>query len=239
MNRKNILKLCTGLLAAGCLIRLYPAGRAEIRQMKIRRELQHLQEEGTPGAEKQPGGCAGLAGILEYESLHMREEIVQGNDDSYYLDHLCDGTYSEKGTLFFGSTCRKEDMNRVIYGHHVFFERSRMTPLFELLDGPVSEDDLFFTFSDGRSTVQYRMIAVAEVNYGEEGVFDYTAGEYTGSGLEEYNHNLRKDCISSFREEAEEGDRLLTMVTCRDMDSPVRILFIARETEKKISGGDI
>jgi hypothetical protein len=114
-----------------------------------------------------------------------------------------------------------------------------MTPLFELLDGPVSEDDLYFSLSDGRNSVQYRMIAAAEVDYGKEGVFDYTAKEYTGSRLEDYNRHLREDCISCFREEAEEGDRLLTMVTCRDMDSSVRILFIARETEKKISGGDI
>lgn len=207
--------------------------------MKIRKELQHLQETGTLSEQKEPAGCAGLAGILEYESLHMREEIVQGNDDNYYLTHLCDGTYSEKGTLFFSSRSSEEDMNRVLYGHHVFFEQTRMTPLFELLDDTVSEDDLCFSITAGDHETRYRMIAAAEADYGEEGVFDYTAGEYTGAELEEYNRHLQEDCISCFREEVKEGDRLLTMVTCRDMDSSVRILFIARETEKKISAEDI
>ncbi len=239
MGKRNLLKLCSGLLAAGCLFRLYPAGRAELRHLKIRRELQHLQEEGTLAEVKEPAGCAGLSGILEYESLHMREEIVQGSDDSYYLTHLCDGTYSEKGTLFFASQSRSDDMNRVLYGHHVFFENSRMTPLFELLDDQVSADDLFFSISDGNSTVQYQMIAAAEVDYGEAGAFDYTRREYSGAGLEEYNRHLQEDCISCFRQDVQAGDRLLTMMTCREMDSPVRVLFIARETEKKISAEDI
>lgn len=232
MDKTAILKLGSGILAAVCLCRLLPYGKTEIRHMKIRRELQEMQTEGLWQKEQEPAGCPELAGILEYEHLHMREEIVQGTDDEYYLNHLCDGTYSEKGTLFFAADSRKEDMNRVLFGHHVFLENSRMTPLFSLLDETVDEEDLHFVISDGEGAVSYRMLAVLEIDYSRDDVYDYLKSEYSGDELPEYNRHLKKDCVSCFLQEVKEGDRLLTMMTCRDEEGPVRILFIAAEEKR-------
>ena len=232
MNKGAILKLSSGILVAVCLCRLFPYGKAEIRQMKIKRELRELQTEGSWQKDQEPTGCPELAGILEYERLHMREEIVRGTDDQYYLDHLCDGTYSEKGTLFFAAGSGKEDMNRVLFGHHVFLENSRMTPLFSLLEETVEEADLHFVINDGEGVTYYRMLAVLEVDYSQENVFNYLKSEYSDDELAEYNRHLKEDCVSCFFREVKEGDRLLTMMTCRDEEGPVRILFIAAEEKR-------
>ena len=46
--------------------------------------------------------------------------IVQGTDNSYYLNHLSDGTYNASGSIF--ADCRNnlfQDTNTILFGHHM------------------------------------------------------------------------------------------------------------------------
>lgn len=228
MTDHSLLRTGAALLLAVCLCRLYPFVRSETKRMQIKETLHDLQDREVLYSMPEPAGCKELAGILVSENLPMREEIVQGEDDQYYLDHLCDGSQSDNGTLFLSCHSDWQDMNRVIYGHHVFYENIRMTPFFQLLDPNVSEEARRFELSTGNGAEPYRMIAVLEVDYGQPDVFDYLAAHYAGEELAEYNRHLKEDHISCFFEEVQETDRLLTFLTCRDEDSPVRVLFIAR-----------
>lgn len=47
--------------------------------------------------------------------------VVQGQDNSYYLSHLLDGTSNKNGTIFMdaGNTAGFSDANTLIYGHHM------------------------------------------------------------------------------------------------------------------------
>ena len=46
--------------------------------------------------------------------------VVQGSDNTYYLNHLFDGTQNSAGCLFLDSGCQgMEGNNSVIYGHHM------------------------------------------------------------------------------------------------------------------------
>lgn len=47
--------------------------------------------------------------------------VVQGQDNSYYLDHLLDGTYNGNGTIFLDVQCDRQftDRNTILYGHHM------------------------------------------------------------------------------------------------------------------------
>ncbi|MBQ3460874.1 MAG: class B sortase [Solobacterium sp.] len=228
MTDHSLFRTGAALLLAVCLCRLYPFVRSETKRIRIKETLHHLQDQEVLYSTPEPAGCKTLAGILVSESLPMREEIVQGEDDQYYLSHLCDGSESENGTLFLSCHSDWQDMNRVIYGHHVFYENIRMTPFFQLLDPNVSEEARRFELSTENGVEPYRMIAVLEVDYGQPDVFDYLADHYAGNGLAEYNRHLKEDLISCFFEDVQETDRLLTFLTCRDEDSPVRILFIAK-----------
>lgn len=233
MARISLLKAACGLIMTAGLLHLFPYAGAEIRRMHIHHEIQHLSMKTDRKEWQEPAGCRQLKAILHYDSLNMNEEIVQGMDDEYYLHHLCDGTESEKGTLFFSAYHEEDDMNTVLYGHHVFYERSRMTPLFDLLDGMVSEEERIFTIEEADQISIWRMIAAAEADYSDPDQYSYTEREYTGAELAEYNRHLQADCISCFFEEVREGDRILTMMTCRDAEGPRRILFIARESGRK------
>lgn len=62
-----------------------------------------------------------IAGWLISEGTVIHYPVVQGSDNSYYLNHLFDGSRNRMGTLFIDcdNTPKFEDANTIIYGHHM------------------------------------------------------------------------------------------------------------------------
>lgn len=62
-----------------------------------------------------------IVGWLYCEDTPINYPVVQGEDNSYYLKHLFDGTYNANGCLFLD--CRVasnfSDTHSIIYGHHM------------------------------------------------------------------------------------------------------------------------
>lgn len=58
-------------------------------------------------------------GILEIKDT-LREPVVQGPDNSYYLTHALDGSADKNGCLFADMQYREGCGNLVIYGHNSF-----------------------------------------------------------------------------------------------------------------------
>ena len=58
-------------------------------------------------------------GVLEINGL-LREPVVRGNDNSYYLSHSFDGAEDRNGCLFVDEAYMEGSMNLVIYGHNSF-----------------------------------------------------------------------------------------------------------------------
>ena len=62
-----------------------------------------------------------IVGWLYYESTNINYPIVQGKDNSYYLNHLFNGKQQRYGTLFIDAQNSPgfSDENTIIYGHHL------------------------------------------------------------------------------------------------------------------------
>lgn len=55
------------------------------------------------------------------EGTNINYPVVQGNDNSYYLNHLMDGTNNGAGTIFldYRNKADLSDRNSIFYGHHM------------------------------------------------------------------------------------------------------------------------
>ena len=64
-----------------------------------------------------------FVGYIRIENLDILYPIVQSNDNSYYLDHLIDGTKNKSGEIFmdYRNNAEKltENQNIVLYGHNL------------------------------------------------------------------------------------------------------------------------
>ena len=62
-----------------------------------------------------------VVGWLYLPDTVISYPVVQGDDNSYYLKHLVDGTYNANGCLFMDHKNQRDlkDDNTLIYGHHM------------------------------------------------------------------------------------------------------------------------
>lgn len=73
-----------------------------------------------------------IVGWLYCEDTPIHYPVVQGEDNSYYLKHLFDGTYNANGCLFLDSRVKNDfsEAYSIIYGHHM-----KNGTMFSSLDG--------------------------------------------------------------------------------------------------------
>lgn len=137
--------------------------------------------------------------------------VVQGSDNTYYLDHLFDGTRNSAGCLFLDSGCQGlEGENSVIYGHHM-----KNGTLFASLENYQDQDyydahpRLFLITPEQTLTIELFSAYVT----GEEG----EAWQLTFSSREEYGKWLERiqerSCFVS-DVVPQDTDRVLTLSTC-------------------------
>lgn len=62
-----------------------------------------------------------IVGWLYSEDTPINYPVVQGNDNSYYLTHLYDGTYNANGCLFLDCRVNRDfsSLHSIIYGHYM------------------------------------------------------------------------------------------------------------------------
>lgn len=177
-----------------------------------------------------------LVGYIEFENDFISEPIVQSDDNFYYLDHWINDSYSEQGSIYLDSNCNSTNQNMTIYGHHVMYDDSaKFSPLTRLVDQDCYESHKYFKIWYDTYVSEYEIIYVVyyDTNSDSE-VFDYTAKNfYTEEMYQEYISWLNNHQLIESNTNISKTDRLVTLSTCKDASSTIRVLVVSKEINKE------
>lgn len=154
-----------------------------------------------------------LAGWISIDNTIIDYPVVHGEDNSYYLTHAFDHTYSVAGTIFLdyrNSNNFQENYNTIIYGHN-------------LSVGTMFSDlDKFFTksFFNKNKTISvytesgiyvYEVFNVSKVNVNLDYIRTYFK---TPNDFVEFAYEMKAHSIYKTDTQFNSNDRILTLSTC-------------------------
>ena len=158
-----------------------------------------------------------MVGWLTVDNTNIDYPVMQGQNNSQFLNTDPFGNYSLTGSIFLDSRCSSDfsDDYSVIYGHHMDYGK-----MFGALDDFLSENYLkshstgtLMVGRNGEKTYSLRIFASMRVSAREKTVFDMD------------NSSIRsfiRDNASVLTEER--PSRILALSTCADAESVTRIV---------------
>lgn len=187
--------------------------------------LKYKPDPDAPDAQVDSPITSEMVGWLTVDNTNIDYPVMQGSDNSHFLNTDPFGGYSLTGSIFLDSRCSPDfsDELSVIYGHHMDYGK-----MFGALDDFLNESYLSShstgTLMVGRNAEKVydlRIFAAMRVNAREKVVFD-----------------LMQDEIRQFIRDntaiigGESDSRILTLSTCADADSVSRIAVFCYINEK-------
>lgn len=227
------------LLCLLCVFVIFSAGdfRREVRKTEV---MQEKWKRVKPAiTEKRSGNDLreyrnvnpDLCGLLVFDSGLICLPVVQGEDNSFYLNHDFDGRKSSMGTPFLDVRSSWNDTGKVIYGHHVFRDENMMfSPLLRLSDEEVFGKNRTFHICRDEMTYDYEILYVLEMPVGDMDRFELCLSEYESEAyFDEFRAYLEAHDLNASDRRLEYDDRYLVLMTCAGLYSGTRFVVVAAE----------
>lgn len=171
-----------------------------------------------------------IIGWIEIKDTKINYPVVQGTDNSYYLNHNYKKKYSANGAIFLDKnySWAPPSSNLLIYGHHTTFK-----DLFKYQNKKFYKEHPTIRFTTTGEDVEYEIIAVfkSKVYYqSEKNVFKYYYF-INAENEEEYNEfvaNSKKVSLYDTGKTATYGEQLLTLSTCSYHTKDGRFVVVAK-----------
>ncbi len=151
--------------------------------------------------------------------------IAQGDDDSYYLDHMLNGEYSTSGTVFMDSHNASDftDWNTIIYGHHM-----KNGTMFAALENYKEQD----YYENHPVIYLYTQQYCYEVEVVAAVLAEPTDKIYTISGSEEDKEEilqeLQEKSYIKTKIKTDKDDNIVTLSTCAYDFEDARFVVVGR-----------
>lgn len=186
---------------------------------------------------------SGLKGWISIPGTTLSLPVVQGSDNSYYLDHDFYGKQDRHGTIFVDCEADLEagGLNTVIYGHHM-----RDGSMFGILKSYRKEEFYkehpSFFISLPEEEREYEILAVVRNDIFEGNKDEFQYYDYKKISNEEdfmaYCQALKENAVYDTGVEAGIGDELVTLCTCDYGSADQRLLVVGRKKEGTETGVD-
>lgn len=154
-----------------------------------------------------------VVGWIVIEGTQVNYPIVQGKDNSYYLNHSFDKSWNSLGSIFmdYRSTNDFSDYNTFIYGHHTK-NGSMFGELYKYMDATFYKEHPFFYLYSPEGNYKVEIISA----YLDSAESDSYIQEF--DCIEEYeryiNLILEKSSYKTNKEIDVKVDRIITLYSC-------------------------
>lgn len=155
---------------------------------------------------------------LYIEDTNINYDIVQGEDNEYYLTHTPDGKYNKAGWLFFDYRVKASSKNKIIYGHNRV-TGSMFGSLTNLTSSSYYDKNGLDTIHliENEKDIVYRVFAV----YTTDIDFDYLRCNFEDNDdFKQYIESIRiKNAVALLNDvQVKSEDSIITLSTCAGED---------------------
>ena len=191
-------------------------------------QVKELQKENTD-----------IVGWIEVEGTNINYPVLQGDDNSYYMNHNYKKEENTYGSIFLDKDYDWSipSSNLLMYGHNLQ-DGSLFHDILNYKDQSYYEEHPIIRFTTDEEDCEYEIIAAfySRVYYkSEKNVFRYYYF-VNAENEEEYNefvNDAKEASIYDTGKTAEYGDQLMTLSTCSYHTEDGRFAVVARKIEKE------
>ena len=195
----------------------YYIGEMEYRHSaEVYEELSEIVEETEEGFRPDFEALAAInsdvVAWIKLEDSTIDYPVVQGKDNSYYLEHLFDGTVKHNGTVFVDckNTPGFVDRNTAMYAHHMR-DGSMFADLEKFLDADWRESHLYFRLYT--PDAEYKIYPFAGLKFkGSEAQIQMTFED--SMAFLEYVDELKSKSLFESDIRISASDQIVTLSTC-------------------------
>lgn len=177
-----------------------------------------------------------IVGWLEIPNTNISYPILQGFDNSYYMNHNYKKRFSKNGSLFLDKAYdwNKPSENLLIYGHNNRGTDEMFVELLKYKEESFYKEHPIIRFTTAKEDAIYEIISafLSRVYYKRESnVFRYYY--FINAEKEEdfdyYVSESKKASLYNIETTAEYGDQLITLSTCDYSQKDGRFVVVARK----------
>ena len=213
----------------------------EIKQGNVKNDkTEEKKTERMKKLEKLKKENSDIIGWIEIENTEINYPVLQGNDNSYYMNHNYKKKYSLSGSLFLDKnySWNPPSSNLLIYGHNMK-NGTMFQDLLEYYDKDFYNEHKNIRFTTLKDDSVYEIISAfpSKVYYkSEKNVFKYYQF-INAKNKDEYDNfikNAKKQSLYDTKNNAKYGDQLITLSTCAYHVKNGRFVVIAKKAESKV-----
>lgn len=177
-----------------------------------------------------------IVGWLEIVGTNISYPILQGKDNSYYMNHNYKKEKSVDGSLFLDKAYNweKPSTNLLIYGHNNRGSKEMFVELLKYKDEGFYKEHKNIRFTTATEDAEYEIISafLSRVYYKhEKDVFRYYyfIDANNKEEFDNYVESCKKASLYNIDVSAEYGDQLITLSTCEYSQEDGRFAVVARK----------
>lgn len=171
--------------------------------------------------------CPGAVGWLSGCGGEIETPVVQGTDNTYYLDHLADGTPNLLGAAFLDcrNASRFSDDQSLVFGHHMDGGGGVFAPLLYYRQADYAAAHPAFVLHTQSGCYRAEVFAAFAV---EESEYPYTLEFARADAWLQFTEFLRARSEIETQVPLAPADRVLTLCTCSAKADRVRFVVCTK-----------